>query len=245
MLSGLYSAATAMDLATRRHEVVAQNLAYADHPGYLRRVTSEGAFEATLGEAQSAKYVYESLGSGPTAEAVVFSQGALERTGRSLDVALQGEGFFVVDGPDGPLYTRSGAFDVNAEGQLVTVDGLPVRGTGGVITLPQNLSIEQLTVTAEGQILAEGAAVGQLDVVAFDRPEELVSAGVSLFRAPPGTDSIASDARIVQGARERSNVSAMLEMVRMIDGMRQYEAASRALQTIAHAIEQHVNPQAG
>ncbi len=243
MLNGLYSAASAMDSASRRHEVVAQNLAYADHPGYRRRVTHEATFESVMEEADRSQVERESLGAGEPVTRVDFSPGSLQQTGRALDLAIAGDAFFVVEGPEGALYTRSGAFTLDPDGTLTTVDGLPVRGGGGPITLPPDISIEQLTITSEGQLMVGQQEIGRLETARFDEPELLTSAGVSLFAAPPDLTPLPGDSTIVQGAREGSNVSPILEMVRMIDGMRQYEAASRALQAIARAIEQTASPQ--
>lgn len=243
MLNGLYSAATAMDSAATRHEVVAQNLAFADHPGFRRRVTVDRSFETALQEVQSPEFTRESLGTNSHGPHIDFTVGAFQQTGRTLDLALQGDGFFVIDGPDGPLYTRSGVFQVNDEGTLVNVDGLPVRGEGGEITFSPGASTEQVTVTGDGRILQGDQEVGRLETAHFERLDLLTPAGVSLFRASEGVEQLPAEATIVQGVRERSNVSPVTEMVRMIDGMRQYEAASKALQTIARSIEQRVRPQ--
>ena len=244
MLNGLYSAATAMDSATGRHEVIAHNLAYADHLGYRRRVQPEGTFELVFDQAQQAQFTRESLGTEQQGTHIDFTPGAFQQTGRSLDLALQGDGFFVIEGPDGPLYTRNGVFQINPEGTLVTVDGLPVRGSGGEITLAADASSEELTITRDGHILQGEQEVGRLETARFDRPDLLTPAGVSLFQAPNDLEPLPGEDVILQGVRERSNVSPVMEMVRMIDGMRQYEAASRAIQTITRAIEQNVRPAA-
>ncbi|MCA9075306.1 MAG: flagellar hook basal-body protein [Planctomycetaceae bacterium] len=242
MLNGLYSAATAMDSAADRHEVISHNIAHADHVGYRRRIVQDGTFESALNQAQQSQFVRESLGTEHQAVHVDFTPGPFQQTGRSLDVALQGDGFFVIEGPDGPLYTRNGAFQLNNEGTLVTVDGLPVRGEGGTITLSPGASTEQLAITSEGRIVQGEQEVGRLETARFDRPDLLTPAGVSLFQAPDNLEPLPGDSVILQGVRERSNVSPVMEMVRMIDGMRQYEAASRALQIIARAVEQNVKP---
>ena len=85
MLNGLYSAATAMDSATGRHEVIAHNLAYADHPGYRRRVQPEGTFELVFDQAQQAQFTRESLGTEQQGTHIDFTPGAFQQTGRSLD----------------------------------------------------------------------------------------------------------------------------------------------------------------
>lgn len=245
MLTGLYSAASAMNSAAQRHDVIAHNLAHAHHPGYRRLVPVEGTFESALiGDAADpdAEPPLSTLGTSAAPDVVDFTPGPMIQTGRRLDVALHGDGFFVVEGPNGPLYTRNGTFELDSEGQLVTVDGLPVLGAKGPIKLPPDLVVENVVITSDGRLMSGIQEFGQLDVVMFEEPEVLQAAGISLFQAPDDVEPKKSDARVVQGYREGSNVSPVLEMVRMIDGMRQYEAAANALKSITEAVQQNLNP---
>ncbi len=247
MLTGLYSAASAMDTAAQRHDVIANNLAHAQHPGYRRRVPVDGTFESKmLGDAADpeAEQPLSTLGTSSAGDIVDFTPGPFIQTNRSLDFAIQGDGFFVVEGPDGsgPLYTRNGAFTLDSEGQLVTSDGLLVSGTGGPIKFPAETSLERLRITKEGKLVEGDQQLGELKLVRFEKPELLQTAGISLFQAPDDAVPIDTEAFAVQGAREGSNVSPVLEMVRMIDGMRQYEAAANALKAITEAVQQNVSP---
>ena len=99
-----------------------------------------------------------------------------------------------------------------------------------------------MKITQDGRLMAGPQELGQLDIVMFEDPQLLQSAGVSLFQAPDDVLPIDSEAAVVQGVREGSNVSPVLEMVRMIDGMRQYEAAANALKVITEAIQKSVSP---
>ncbi len=245
MLTGLYSAASAMDTAAQRHDVIANNLAHAQHPGYRRRVPVDGTFESKLlGDAADpeAEPPLSTLGTSSAGNIVDFTPGPFIQTGRSLDFAIQGDGFFVVEGPNGPLYTRNGVFTLDAEGQLVTADGLAVSGGSGPIQLPPETSLEQLRITRDGKLVEGTQELGEIRIVSFENPELLQAAGVSLFQAPDDVFPVDSEAFVVQGTREGSNVSPVLEMVRMIDGMRQYEAAANALKAITEAVQQNVNP---
>jgi len=245
MLTGFYSAATAMDSAAQRHDIIAHNLAHAQHPGFRRHVPVDGTFEsALLGGAADpeAEPPLSTLGTSGGESIIDFSPGAFVQTGRTLDFAIQGEGFFVVEGPNGPLFTRNGTFSIDPEGRLVTADGLPVSGGNGPIEFPPDAALSDLKVTTDGRLLAGVEELGQLQVVNFEQLDVLQPAGISLFQVPDDVAPIESEAVIVQGYHEGSNVNPVLEMVRMIDGMRQYEAAANALKSITEAVEQSVTP---
>lgn len=245
MLTGLYSAATAMESAAQRHDIIAHNLAHAQHPGFRRQVPIDGTFEsALLGDAADpeAEPPLSTLGTKAGESIIDFSPGAFIQTGRTLDFAIQGEGFFVVEGPNGPLYTRNGTFSIDPQGQLVTADGLPVSGGKGPITLPPDTKLSELNVTADGRLLVGVEELGKIEIVNFEDLGALQPAGISLFQVPDDVSPVPSDAHILQGYREGANVSPVLEMVRMIDGMRQYEAAANALKSITEAVQQSVSP---
>ena len=112
-----------------------------------------------------------------------FSQGHFDQTKRPLDLALHGDGFFTVQGPDGPLYTRNGSFYVDANRQLVTIDNLPVMGPAGPIVLPQQVNSENIDVSRDGRLSSNGQEFGQLELVKFQDNSVLTPAGSSLFSA--------------------------------------------------------------
>src|SRR5438034_1110396 len=117
MIQGFYSAASALDVASRNHEIVAQNLAHANMPGYRRRTIAFESFEQAL----SAAYPYATrTTTSPQVSRVrtVFDPGNFQATDSQLDLAIQGDGFFTLQGPKGPLYTRNGVFTLNGEGEL-------------------------------------------------------------------------------------------------------------------------------
>jgi flagellar basal-body rod protein FlgF len=160
--------------------------------------------------------------------------GPLQSTGRALDVAAQGNAWFAGQGLDGTeAYTRAGALQVNAEGQLVNVAGLPLLGDGGPITVPANATVE---VAADGSVVAQvGSArpqtVGKLKLVTPAADAPLVRAPDGLFRAVDGAELPADPAARVQGgALEGSNVSPVETMVAMIAAARQFEQQMKMLQ---------------
>jgi len=159
--------------------------------------------------------------------------GPVQTTGRELDVAMKGNAWLAVQGNDGTeAYTRAGALQVTAEGQLVTATGRAVLGDGGPITLPANARVE---IADDGSISASVGsdrpqAVGRLKLVT---PEAALARGDDgLFRAADGNDLAADPAaRVLAGALEGSNVSPVETMVAMIAAARQFEQQMKSLQT--------------
>lgn len=244
MLSGLYSAATAMNAAAARHEAIARNLAHSGVPGFRRQVVVTQTFESALDAAQIPTQPMELWGVATFETVTDFGQGPLQRTEQPLDVAIDGEGFFVLEGPDGPLYTRNGAFQRSTTGELVSAEGLRVQGEGGPILIPPEVPLSNITIGADGTVQAAGTEVGRIQIVQFADPAQLRSAGPTVFSGE-GLSTEPAAGRIVQGARELANVSAVEELIAMLVGMRHYEAAQRALRTISESVAQNTNPQSG
>ena len=159
---------------------------------------------------------------------VDFRAGEIRGSDNPLDVAIDGEGFFLVETAGGPRLTRSGAFSINAVGELITTDGRRVldEGGGALVIPPQSSSI---AIGADGTISADGQPVGRLGVVTAD-PAFLVREGDTLFRAEQGFEPL-PNAKVRQSALEGSNVSAVGEIARLIDVQRAYEAGQRFLQS--------------
>lgn len=240
MLRGMYAAATALDAASQRQDLIAQNLAHVDVPGYRRQGMNFESFDRAIGSTSPEIETGNILGTKPTGTFTDFQQAGFQFTGNPLDVAISGDGFFVVDGPNGPLFTRNGVFSVNAQGELQTASGMPVTGAGGRIVIPPEAS--NVTIAPEGSVLANGGVIGQLRLVRFANPNLLEPAGTTLFAAPPGAVPEEGDVTVSQGYRELSNVNAINEMVAMIAGMRHYEAADRMLKAISDAIQHNTSP---
>ncbi len=160
-----------------------------------------------------------------------FSQGRLVRTGRSLDVALHGDGFLVLEGESGELYTRNGILRTNAQGQVVDALGRRVLGESGPIIVPNTVSVMDVRVAADGRVLADGQTIGTLRIVQFKDASVLESVGDSAFRAPAGaTAEPAPDTTVHQGFQEASNVDVVGELVDLIRVSRLYEANLKAVQ---------------
>jgi flagellar basal-body rod protein FlgF len=157
-----------------------------------------------------------------------LSQGEVRPTGNRLDFALQGKGFFSVNGPGGPMYTRDGSFHLSSAGQLVNVDGYPVCGEdGNPITLSSATPVE---VWPDGTVQQDGQAAGQIAVVDFASPAALRKIGHNYFRPAQGSAPPvpASEYEVHQGSLESSNASSAEAAVRLVSVMRQFEMLQKA-----------------
>jgi flagellar basal-body rod protein FlgF len=158
-----------------------------------------------------------------------FAQGTLLTTGNPTDLALSGTGFFAVNGPNGTLYTRSGTFRFSAQGTLISADGYTVRMRGGG-TL-QTQSPDPIEVTPEGQIMQDGAPLGQLELANFSDPSQLSRQAGTYFENPdPLANPLqAAVAQVYQGKTESSNTGTADAAARMVSLMRHFEMLQHAI----------------
>jgi flagellar basal-body rod protein FlgG len=162
---------------------------------------------------------------------VDFSQGNFIETGRTLDVALCGKGFFVIETPQGPLYTRNGTFRLDENKQLVDLAGRIVAGQSGPVSIPDAVGLSQISVASDGTISGNDIAIGQLKLVDFgDNEQKLVPVGLNCYQAPVNVEPEDAEKLIVkQGFQEGSNVQMVEELVDMIMVSRLYEANMKLL----------------
>lgn len=160
-----------------------------------------------------------------------LSQGATEQTGNPLDVAIQGDGFLVVDTPQGERFTRNGAMQLDAQGRLVNSDGFLVLGDGGPIAIDPEAT--DLTISPDGVVTSAAGQFGQLRLVRFDNPQSLSNAGANLFVTDEEPMPATETATLRSGMVERSNVNAVLEMTRMMDVSRAYTSIAGMIQRMA------------
>lgn len=157
-----------------------------------------------------------------------FSQGSLQKTGNKLDFALSGQGFFSVQTPEGPLYTRAGNFVTDAVGTLMTPRGDTVLVDGGPLSIPAG---SRVTVDPGGMISVNGDPVGQFDLVAFDDPELMEKVGSTYYRPRDGqAPAEPQDLEVQQGFLERGNVEVVTEMVSMIETQRAFQTYTKMIQ---------------
>lgn len=205
-----------------RLSVASQNLSNIDTPGYKRQVPLTSAFDARLEQLLLSGDVSPSDAAFTDVQA-----GVLKTTGRPLDLALDGDGYFTVDTGAGVRYTRRGDFNVDANGRLVTSTGEAVLGGGGEIVLPSG----SVTVDRDGKIYdSDQKQLAQIDVVHFADPKRLQYAGNGEFEAAgqsPSGDLSAT--RVHSGSIEASNVQPAHEMISLMEVQRQVQLARNVL----------------
>jgi flagellar basal body rod protein FlgG len=230
---GLYQAAAAMNASSRWQEIISDNLASNQVPGFKKQDLSFRAVQAGLmarnaGTAGSARHSAMPLAT----TATNFEAGELNPTGSSTDLALNGPGFFTVQLPDGQSgYTRNGTFQINLLGQLVTKHGWPVLGDTGPLQLDPN-NTGPITIAPTGTITQGGTVKGQLKLAAIDDPSVLTATrgGIYISTDPNLQPDAPANVAVLQGYLEGGNTSPMSEMSNLITSMRYFEANQKVIQ---------------
>jgi flagellar basal-body rod protein FlgG len=257
MVRSLYSSASGMEAQQANLDVIANNLANVNTTGFKR---SKIEFQDLLYETTRAPGAEQGSGTQlPTgiqvghgsrvvATSKVFTEGELTQTGEQLDLAINGDGFFQVQMPDGTLaYTRDGALKRSSTGQITTSDGLPLQGG----FQPLAAGTTGVTISSSGEVTAtssSGTQNFQVQLVRFTNPSGLNSIGGNLY-----TESLASGTpetgtpgengygTLQQGYLEMSNVKVVQEMVNMIVAQRAYEVNSKAVQSADEMMQESNN----
>lgn len=239
MIQATYSAVAGMVNQQIMMEVITNNLANVSTSGYKR---DELSFSGMLNplpapEVPTANGV-EALDTVSARFATDYTQGSMQRTDNPLDLALEGNGFFVVQHANEIRYTRSGNFSLNGLGQLVTMGGYPVLGVNGVIQIQGN----QVEIDNTGQIMVDGNPVAQLRLASFQNSDELMKAGNNTFVTKnAGATEMQSTARVEQGFIEMSNVNPIYEMIKMVEAMRIYESYQKTAMLVNETLEKANN----
>lgn len=224
----IYLSMAGAKAAMQRQEVLANNLANVSTNGFRAELAAFRAVPVQGSGASTRVYALEST------VGASFEPGPVTSTGRPLDVAMTGNSWLAVQGLDGTeAYTRAGALDVDAQGQLVTKTGLPVLGEGGPIAIPAN---SEVSIAGDGSVSAKGpngriTNVGRVKLVTPENPAQITRGTDGLFRAADGELQRDPNARLQDGALEGSNVSAVETMVAMISAARQFEHQMKLLTT--------------
>ena len=214
-LTGLTSAAAALRYYERRQETAANNLANVTTDGFR----GERAFATLMSD-----------GAVAARTATDTRAGTLRDTNNPLDVALPGDGYFVVATPAGERLTRAGSFRLDAERRLTDADGNPVQGEAGPITLPNGPDV---AVGADGTVRVGGRAAGRLRLEHVDAGVQMAHDGGARFVPDPSRRPVAdADRRVRQGALEESNVSPVGALVDMIAVQRAYAGVQKAVTVI-------------
>ena len=246
MSGSIYMAASGAYYCEQKLDILSNNLANINSTGFKEekpyfRVTepppevAESLLENNISAEDPTAPLWQVLES-----QTVFTQGGLRATGSTLDLALDGKGFFCIQTPEGVRYTRNGSFTRNDAGELTTHDGLPVLGDGG------NIQIDgggRISVDETGNVSVGGVDVGQLRIVAFDQPNQLQRLADGLF-APPelgAQESEPDNVKVHQGYLEQSNVEAVRTMTEIIDVLRSYESYQKVIQQIDETEAKAIN----
>jgi len=170
---------------------------------------------------------------------VNFSEGGKQNTFNQLDLALEGEGFFVVQANQGVAYTRKGNFSLNAEGTMVTQEGLPVLGQNGTIRIQGN----NFTISGDGTIQVDGTEIDKLRLADFPRPYPFAGNSGTLFypTTPNVQEQSAKGVVVRQGQLEFSNTNLMEEMTRLIEISNNYESCQKVMQTVDEMDQKIIN----
>lgn len=227
----LYKATHGAHVSFDSQTIMSHNLANINTPGFKADLLQAEKQQTDLGASKSSNEPSRS-------HAINFAHGEIMTTGRDLDVAIPGEGWFAVQGKNGQeMYTRAGNFQINSEGQLITATGQLVLGDGGPISIPPS---EGMEIASDGtiSIVPVGAAPNELAVL--DRIKMVSIEGKNLTKNEEGLMQVNNGVKpktdgnisLMHGALEGSNVSAVDMMVRMISAGREFEGHMKIMQTV-------------
>lgn len=229
---GLYRGAVAMVAQARRLETLASNLANLGTVGYKRGATAAQEFQVSRGKRSQRGLEIRTE--------VDFSQGNLRRTGRDLDLALFGDGFFAVEGPRGEVYTRDGSFHTTPDGVLVSEEGFPVAWDKAQGTIdPTGMPV---TIDGEGTVRQNGADLGRLRIVDFVDRTRLSHDPNGYWQAPARLKEAAPTGRVHQYTLEESNANGMEEIIEMIGVQRAFESTARVVSSIEESYRRLTRP---
>lgn len=215
--NGMTSAAASLAMLERRQAVLANNLANASTHGFKQ----ERAFATLVADAVSA-----------TETRVDLTPGTLAPSGNPLDLALEGEGFFVVQTPAGERHVRGGSFHLDAERRVVDHAGHPLLTETGALTLPAG-NLSHLEIAATGDVKVAGKAIGRLRVETIAADANPQHEGGVRFVPDASRTPLAPEARrVAQGALEESNVNPMDAMTSMLQVLQRFGAAQKTISTL-------------
>ncbi len=225
MDNSVYVALSRQMTLFRDLSVTANNIANADTTGFQSEKTMFTDFIVPDGNNRDISFAQD------IATYHNLEQGALNSTGNTLDVAIEGEGYFAVETPAGERYTRAGSFHTDPAGTLMTPDGFPVLDdTGQRIQLePQDTDIR---IGENGVIVAGGEQRGQIGIVEFGNRQDLKHMYSTLYEANGQEPQLATESRLVQGALEKSNVKAVTELVRLTELSRSTGGTAKFIEVI-------------
>ncbi len=225
----------------RTLDVQASNIANASTTGFKAEKLLYASFEAAEKGAGDKQNLIAGVA---TSGSTDFTAGAIRDTGKSLDVAINGDAFLQVQTAAGTRYTRAGNLTLDANGQLVTQKGDLVVGEKGAITIPPG---GELSIGADGTLSVGGQTFDNLKLVRFNNPATaLMKEGDGLFTATGTEQPLANaNSKVVQGALETSNVNAISEMVAMINNNREFDSLQKSVSLLMNDIGRKISGEIG
>ncbi len=232
MIRALYTATSGMLVEARRLDLSSRNLYYSMVPGY------RGAGELRAAERPTAPAVSTDVQTRYVGEFVDPRPGEIQPTGRALDLALEGDGFFVLQTPAGVAYTRAGRFHRGGDGVIRYANGFALLGEEGPIQVPGELLPPgaEIRVEEDGTVLAGGEVVGRLLLRDFPGFRGLRRVQGTLFFPTGAVNPVPAKARVLQKALEQSNVQIVEQMVRTLQAVRAYESYQKVVTTVMEEV---------
>lgn len=231
MAGGTYAALSGLRTRLEQLDRLAADIANAKTAGYKsERVTTNVATRPNFGRALQA-----AVDVAPGPGHLDFRPGSMEKTGRDLDFAIEGRGFFVVDTAQGARYTRNGNFSLSADGTVTTADGFAVQTTTGPLKVGKQSG--PISVADDGTVSVGALTAGKLRVVDFGEYSELQREDMGRFRAPSTATPTESAGVVRAGMLEASNVSVVDRMVALTEMSRGFEALQRGLTILSTELD--------
>ncbi|NLF83709.1 MAG: flagellar basal-body rod protein FlgF [Candidatus Gastranaerophilales bacterium] len=257
MVQGIETAARGMMSILNLNDIVANNLANVNTPGFKQllptfRNMGEEEFLSKPDKNSDVENKEQqnvlgtlSVGSMLDSTGLDFKQGPIQKTGRNLDIAINGEGFFSVQTETGEYYTRAGSFTLDGEGDLTTHSGAKVLGENG---RPINIDIEtrnleDITINDAGVIFYRHEELDRIKIVDFEDKSKLITAGNSLYKNIDKNNSpeMIETPHLMQGYLENSNANAIESMISTITGTRTYETLSKVVKDTDATLKRAIN----
>lgn len=248
MMNGLYVATSGLLMQEKRVNTISNNIANVNTNGFKKDLAVFSDYRPNnknFPQHWIQKTLYNKTINASVELDDIYTdheQGHFVKTGNVFDMALQDDNnFFAVETPWGIRYTRDGEFTLNSDGELVTRNGFNLldRNTGAPLLIPPGT--QQLYITQTGDVLADNANIGQIDVAHFTDLEYLQKTGNNLYAAVDILPQLPDNPSVLQGFVESSNVNPIDEMVQMIDAMRGFEMYQKMIQTYDGLNEQAAN----
>jgi flagellar basal-body rod protein FlgF len=227
MIRALYTATSGMMVESRRMDLMASNLFYAQIPGFKAASVLRAAQKPTGGGLPT------DVQTAAAGQFVDPLPGDSFPTDKPLDLALEGDGLFAVQTPGGTAYTRDGRFRKNSQNAIVDGAGNPLLGEGGPIRVPAESGHDApVSVGADGTVRVDGRVIDRILIQDFPGYKGLQAAGGSLFYPTGAVEPQTSEARVLQGLLERANTSGVVEITKTIESLRAFESYQKMIQTI-------------